>query len=471
MGSPSQEELMYSEVKKWVETQVLDKQRITDRELEKFLVRLAIDDDIGISSPNEEKVREAIDKINETLPEDEPPIGLLKDIIPRTPKYIPKPKQDVGITYNPVSLIKLFGESEKVDGISILPLVTTKTLEDIYNQVKIGYSKKFNIDENERREMWNDFLDKNELTSNELADSLRFSMTPVYAKLLILFLKVFKNNIQADLSSACSEILHIVETIFVIRTVYDDKTVYYKPIDPETFSGDFKTLKTILLNDNDLETFITTNLPNITQQNKQSLIDYVKIHRLDNTKKQLKAIKQEFVACKNQYYMIPYGIVRFLSTGHQNLIILDKVNKQVIYIEPQYYGNTTKVGKRLTDEQNKRLDRLLQEFGIPEYQRVLPVTVYPQSIAYDENCMFWTFLITVTFLMNPSVRNPDLIAQAIIKKYPTQQTLIEYIEGFRAILGKMITIIPPEGGKRKRTRRVKRVYRKKSTLKKRVVSK
>jgi len=169
--------------------------------------------------------------------------------------------------------------------------------------------------------------------------------------------------------------------------------------------------------------------------------------------------------------MIPYGIVRFLSTGHQNLIILDKVNKQVIYIEPQYYGNTTKVGKRLTDEQNKRLDRLLQEFGIPEYQRVLPVTVYPQSIAYDENCMFWTFLITVTFLMNPSVRNPDLIAQAIIKKYPTQQTLIEYIEGFRAILGKMITIIPPEGGKRKRTRRVKRVYRKKSTLKKRVVSK
>jgi len=284
MGSPSQEELMYSEVKKWVETQVLDKQRITDRELEKFLVRLAIDDDIGISSPNEEKVREAIDKINETLPEDEPPIGLLKDIIPRTPKYIPKPKQDVGITYNPVSLIKLFGESEKVDGISILPLVTTKTLEDIYNQVKIGYSKKFNIDENERREMWNDFLDKNELTSNELADSLRFSMTPVYAKLLILFLKVFKNNIQADLSSACSEILHIVETIFVIRTVYDDKTVYYKPIDPETFSGDFKTLKTILLNDNDLETFITTNLPNITQQNKQSLIDYVKIHRLDTPK-------------------------------------------------------------------------------------------------------------------------------------------------------------------------------------------
>ncbi len=471
MGSPSQEELMYSEVKKWVETQVLDKQRITDIELQKFLDRLAIDDDIGISYPNQQKVREAIDKINETLPEDEPPIGFLKDIIPRTSKFTPKPKKDVGITYNPVSLIKLFGETEKVDGINILPLVTRKKLQDIYNQVYIAYSTKSNIDQIERRGMWNDFLDESELSSSDLAIALRISMAPVYAKLLILFLKVFKNNIQADLSSACSEILEVIESIFVYRALHEDNIVSYRIINPEKFSQKIIHLKSLLLNDNDLETLITTKLPDITQQNKQSFINYVKTDDLDNTKKQLKAIKQEFLACKNQYYMIPYAIKRLTYMGHQNLIILDKVNKQVIYIEPQYYGNTTKVGKEVTDEQNKRLDRLLQEFGIPEYQKVLPVTLYPQSIADDENCMFWTFLITVTFLMNPSVRNPDIIAQAIVKKYPTKQTLVEYIEGFRSILGKMITIIPPEGGKRKRTRRVKRVYRKKSTLKKRVVSK
>jgi hypothetical protein len=150
-------------------------------------------------------------------------------------------------------------------------------------------------------------------------------------------------------------------------------------------------------------------------------------------------INQERSVCKNRYYVIPvsYGPMGTPPPhmSHQNLLILDKFNKQAIIIEPQFYGYINQI---TIDERSNYLIPtylgLLDRLNLLDYNIVIPVTTYPQAIAEDTNCMFWTFLITVTYFLNSGEVPLDKISSTIIKKYSSKEALIEYIERFKGSL-------------------------------------
>lgn len=434
------DEFLCKHVQEWIKT-VPDRQRITDEEVKNFIKKF--NEEIDPKRKyydgwlyDKNSIQPCIDKINETLPEDEPPIGFLSSIPKHTPiqtRSIEKPKEQY--YSNPLVALQAFNQLDAVDGINLLPYIDREVRLNL--NMYGNYSK--SIDE-------------------ELHE-LKIGLAPLYAKILILFLKTFKKNLRIDLASLCSEILEILEVIFLEKT-YTNKIFRYaafkssneRPKNTLRYDG-------LFMNDSDVEKFSNTypDTAYVDLANKQDIINTISKY-IPRTRSQLKQIKEEFSRCKNQYYIIPYATKRLATSGHQNLIILDKLNQHVIYIEPAYYANT-EFGKYMTSVEKYRVDRILEELELTNYTKILPVTPYPQSIAEDKNCMFWTFLITVTFLLNPQAKTPDEVANAIIKKYPDQQSLIKYIEGFRLVLSKFIEVpmsAIQTGSKRRKTYRKKK---------------
>lgn len=352
---------------------------------------------------------------------------------------------------NPNMLIELISNLDKVETskgeINIIPKVDIRTIKRI------------------------DTTYKNE----DISDSLKKFLNPMYSKILVLFLKSFKNSLRVESSTLCSEDLRLIVDIFIDETnlgfykYYSIKQITFEqlkgivPLDKTS-----KRYREVIFTDNDVQMFVN-KLPNITESNKQKLIKEISVYT-SKTNLSLKNIKEEFLKCTSQYYIIPLSLSRLYTGGHKTLIILDKFNKNAMFIEPRYYAtNDTNLSEIMNKQENDILDKILNEIEISEYQKILPITPFPQSIAGDKNCMFWTFLITVTFLLNPGAKDPNVIAEAIIKKYPTKEELIDYIVSFRTIVGQFTYYFRKdvEGGKKRR-----RTYRKKKlTSRKQIVSK
>lgn len=437
-------------VKEWVKT-LPDPQRITNDEVETFFNKFNTEINVNRKYYTEQlysvayDLKPCIDEINKSLPADQPPVGFVFDIPKLTSSYKVKPVQEKEKYYsNPLVVLQSLNELDNAYGIDLLPY----------------------IDETKQKQI-NPYNNDAKKTAEEQASNIRQQLAPIYAKILILFLKTYKKSLRIDLTSLCSEQLRVLEEIYFIKIdnqfsrLYNYSNKYEKPN---------SKYRHMFLNESDIEVF-SNEYPDTSYDSptvKSQIIESIRKYT-SKTVKQINQIKKEFESCKNQYYIIPYATLRLYTPGHQNLIILDKVNKRVIYIEPQYYGSIEKRGQDMTDEEQDRVNRILQELGLTDYTKVLPVIEYPQSIANDKNCMFWTFLITVTFLLNPQATNPDQIAAAIIKKYPDRDSLVKYIEGFRFVLGKF-TEVPASymqrGSKRRKTYRKKKSKKSKTSKRK-----
>jgi hypothetical protein len=344
--------------------------------------------------------------------------------------------------WNPNILIEQSGiqKLDNVNGVNILPLIN---LEGI------------NID---NTQILDDFLRKNQ--SRNFIDNI------------ISFLKSIKLDLRIEKSSLCGDVLR-----FIPEGVYfNHDSKFNKLKDNEFISNLSKNNKKQLVNswgstrqhvgkrilieivsETDIELlkqkinerFIL--LPTFEEQFYKDIKGIVSM-----LKAQLETIKKELFECSNQYYLVSLStIVLFNNYGHQNFLIFDKVNEIVIYIDPQYYGYRTEIGRYLTAQQNLILTKVLERLGIPEYNKVLPYTPFPQSIANDENCMFWTFLVTICFLLNPNTTSPDEIADAITTKYPDRESLLKYIESFKEILARFLLKNKKAGKRRRRTYRKK----------------
>ena len=164
-------------------------------------------------------------------------------------------------------------------------------------------------------------------------------------------------------------------------------------------------------------------------------------------------IKQEFETCQYLQYFIPLTTFNvYSSVGHQNLLLFNKEDKRVTWIEPQYDSNISERNKKLVED---IILKILKFLGIKpsEYTIDLPTKECPQSITMDRNCMFWTLLLTITLIDNPK-STIDEVSSAILKKYPTKEVLSKYIENFKVILNNTV------GGKRRKLTRRRKGNRK-----------
>jgi hypothetical protein len=160
-------------------------------------------------------------------------------------------------------------------------------------------------------------------------------------------------------------------------------------------------------------------------------------------------MKQEFKQCTNLQYFVPLSTFRvYDEVGHQNLLLFNKDDKRVTWIEPQYenveyYKQTAPL---ITDIVNRLLN--LFELTTENYSIELPTKPCPQSVTKDDNCMFWTLMLTFYLMLNPK-STIDEVSSAVLKKFPTKELLSQHIQNFKV---GAYNLMNAGGGKRKRRR-------------------
>lgn len=318
---------------------------------------------------------------------------------------------------NPLNVVKDAVQTELVDGVQILK--------------------------------FSDRVEKIDVIKQSIDSTVREELNNHYAKILLSFLKNAR-NISVDSKSLCGEELNFMTGIKMIFEENNDKTVPKKIVGLYSINKDFPNKLEITIGNRPNDVIFDINdfskrFPGIMNPTKyiseekynetKKIISYI-FNSYNNAQK-FETLRNEFSKCTNPYYVIPIVYIQSFgdgegSGGHQNLLLLDKLNQAAVYIEPEFYGTSDMdIQKRQSGRIHNTIDRILKELNIPEYKHVIPVTPYPQSITDDTNCMFWTFLITVNYIVNTKSISPDQIANAIIKKYPTREQLLEYIEGFK----------------------------------------
>jgi hypothetical protein len=368
----------------------------------------------------------------------------LKRVNPANPVRIPKkvtlPVEQLEIANvyeNPLKYIGALKEVDTVDNIKLLPLVTLP--DEVTGNPQIDKEIKLLRTTYPIREF------KKYLATN-------------FISILTKFLKLYGKGINIDVD-ICGEPLRVIQGIYFKTKSSEEPNTYV--IADSGVDEIERLIKRTLVDKNDLLDFKKkgSDLKSVTIDT--SVYDIIDKFMNDRkTEERLNRIKKEFYSCKNQYYIIQVGTFPLISdTGHANAIILDRVNKRAIYIEPQFYGITNEELKTKSEIlgkfQKTIIEKILSLLDIPNYETVLPVTAYPQSIAADKNCLYWTFLITVTYLMNLNVKSTDEISKAIIKKYPSKTELVDYIISFTTILFSIVISLNllKKGARRKTKRR------------------
>ena len=251
--------------------------------------------------------------------------------------------------------------------------------------------------------------------------------------------------------SRCSDKLNIPQIIFVntqTKTITNSSNPNTSKIELDFFIPDQETYDKVLNNAK-------------VREDPAAVLDNLTVRKkfLGND---LDQIKEEFEECKNLQYFIYVALfnIRPETGGHANLLLLNKDDKRVTWIEPQYDQNITERNKKLI---TNVIVKLLKHLGIPpnEYTIDLPKGQCPQAITQDTNCMFWTFLLTVFLVFNPK-STIDEVRSAIIKKYPTKELLSKYVESFKADFFYRFRDQIRKGGKRRRTIRRKPKNRKRT---------
>jgi hypothetical protein len=205
----------------------------------------------------------------------------------------------------------------------------------------------------------------------------------------------------------------------------------------------------------------------ILLKNKIILNDPALIKKYDTmfefNKASLTVMKDEFnFRCKNIQYFVPLSIYEaYNPIGHRNLLIFNKEEKVVTWIEPNYseditpqkIKDITAIIKFLIGE---FIDTLVYEYSID-----MPSKVCPQTIAYDRNCTFWTLLLTVTLILNKN-STIDEVSSAILTCYDTKEKLGEFMVKFKKFIIELATDhnLIQSAGKRKKTKKSKSKNRK-----------
>jgi hypothetical protein len=340
-----------------------------------------------------------------------------------SPPPKPTPKSSVVKNYiNPVFFINELKKYDNVDGINLFPKI------DIDNYILDT------IGENSAAE---EFLMKLK-GIDESSESLRTLLQKDYQSIIIEFLKAFKDvRVNLDI---CGENVKYINVVYAGLDSENRLSI----IDiTQTKPSNVREHLAHIIKPEDIDVYLNEVKQSASKSNivvsptfEETLRK--KVETLDNSNK-INQIKRELTECTSQYYLIPVGSFPLITrSGHSNLMIVNKQNKQVFYIEPQFYGTDTETLKqkssRVFSLQKGFIVKILNLLELYGYKVVYPVTAYPQSIANDRNCLFWTFLITCLFLINPQVERPDDIAKAILKKYPLKEDLVEYIETFKNIV-------------------------------------
>lgn len=367
---------------------------------------------------------------------------------------------------NPLNVVKDIVQTELVDEVQILKF--NEQLRNSERKLRGDYSYEIS-----------DYYTKKK------DDDLRINLAYNYSTILLSFLKNVR-NISVETKSVCGEVLRFItgfDMMFTNAADGTEKTVgmYYWNMDfPNAVRGKLGGNNHVFFDLNDIQQKLPGLLNPDYYINQEKYEDTMwalssYFNGYGNSAKVFETIRNEFSKCKNQYYLIPIQYYQKYANdtgngGHQNLLLLDKLNEAAVYIEPQFYGSYNIKIQQESGRIHNTIDRVLKELNIPEYKHVIPVTPYPQSIADDDNCMFWTFLITVNYIINSKSISPDKIATAIIKKYPTRKQLLEYIEGFKEKLHFYIEAMKKLkgdnvfAGKRKPKRKTMRKRTRKSIL-------
>lgn len=321
---------------------------------------------------------------------------------------------------NPLTFIQLFKNYDISNGIKLFPMIERPAVEG-----PARYS--------DEKQFFEKLLSKYETDEPVFKQDINRSFSHILVDFLRYFMKV-------PLEATCSESLRYVSSIAILSINSNGEFVLEGTGSPR------QTVYTAIITPDDIDEYIkkkysTPSFPLLRFQSdlKEKLLLEYKFLQDNATVSQIEAIQLELEVCGSKYYILELGDYRAIDKGaHSNLIIIDRTDKKIFYIEPQFYGtdNDTFRQTMLNYVERKKLffKKFLKLVDIEDYTVIYPVSAAPQSIAEDRNCLFWTFLITCVFLLNPEVTSIDKISTAIIQKYPTKEKLLEYIDNFKFML-------------------------------------
>lgn len=174
----------------------------------------------------------------------------------------------------------------------------------------------------------------------------------------------------------------------------------------------------------------------------------------------IEQIKKEFQECPVPYYVLFVKVVAYrygVANAHANILILNKAKGTLTWIDPEIRDETADAVSYL-QTRKKAFLRLTDIIGLKSPRIFLPAAdICPQIFTGDVNCLYWSLLTILLFILNPRfTRQDDLYAYfytAAGFRLPdgfnvSSEKLLRYIENFKASL-----LLAPEGGRRKTQRR------------------
>lgn len=278
---------------------------------------------------------------------------------------------------------------------------------------------------------------------------IRNKLDSEFNKVVSNFLSKITNNENLILS--CSEELRTPYVIFVNEN--------------NELAEEFSSIKEIFLTNPNLdrksfEEFLQSNNIKIGEESNtelgKALLNQFNLNNLN-------LLKQEFDKCTYFQYFIPLVTFNMYSnTSHQNLLIFNKNEHVITWIEPQFSGDKLNNNRIILI---KNTINSIKNFLITDkiernkYQIDIPSKPCPQSITLDKNCMFWTLLLTIILIENPNA-TIDEVSEAVLTKYPTANELAVFMRNFKSLLSSIMI-----GGKKQKKTKRRNLKKRKHTTK------
>jgi len=299
---------------------------------------------------------------------------------------------------------------------------------------------------------------KKPLLTPDQDDSLRQSLRS-FSTMFSNFLKKNINFTGDSDTNICTESLSIPLIIFL-----DPSTLSVKDVDESLQKHEplkFLALKDPIFTFDDFNRYLKSHNYKIDNTPKGIMYrHYVEDRLLLNS---LYRIKEEFNKCNHLQYFIPLVTINVYSkTSHQNLLIINKNDRVVTWIEPQYDPKITPDSAPLILKTiNTLLDQLIEDPLLRnDYQIDYPTKICPQAIAEDKNCMFWTFLLAMHLFINNN-STIDEVTQSMLTKFPDKKSLNAYMNDFKVYIKQYDWYKEEDkyddfGGRRKHRRTIRR---------------
>jgi hypothetical protein len=279
------------------------------------------------------------------------------------------------------------------------------------------------------------------------------------------FFRVFVNKIDT-----CTEVMSVPNSILLNNKNkainYESKTVANK------FAKKIDIDKALITLDDFNSFFSKNNIQPLTDDPRSPNEEMPKIkERIDlilaENNQSIDKIKHEFEACSHYQYFIPLTVYKIHSRmSHQNLLLFNKQDKVVTWIEPQYdverypeHRENKPVYLIIRDLINKLLAVLIEdEAERKQYSIDMPSGMCPQSVTLDYNCVSWTVLLALTMVLNPNYTIDEASRAIIYETKDKRRTDIEVgqiINNFKCYLFDYFRMGGQNAGKRRKTNKSK----------------